>query len=45
MCVFDKMHVTSFLVHILQVRVVQGKEPAHFMSMFDGKMIIFSVSV
>ncbi|XP_061189061.1 advillin-like isoform X1 [Saccostrea echinata] len=26
----------------VQVRVVQGKEPAHFMSMFDGKMIIFS---
>lgn len=21
----------------VQVRVVQGKEPAHFMSMFDGK--------
>lgn len=29
----------------LQVRVVMGKEPQHFMSMFDGKMIIFSVSV
>ncbi|XP_045178411.2 villin-1-like isoform X2 [Mercenaria mercenaria] len=26
----------------VQVRVVQGKEPNHFMSMFDGKMIIFS---
>lgn len=26
----------------VQVRVVQGKEPQHFMSMFDGKMIIFS---
>ena len=34
-------------VHVLitlQIRVVQGKEPAHFMSMFEGKMIIFSVS-
>lgn len=26
----------------VQVRVVQGKEPQHFMAMFDGKMIIFS---
>ncbi|KAK3611747.1 hypothetical protein CHS0354_014091 [Potamilus streckersoni] len=25
----------------VQVRVVQGKEPDHFMSIFDGKMIIF----
>lgn len=25
----------------VQVRVVQGKEPVHFMSIFDGKMIIF----
>ncbi|KAK2155962.1 hypothetical protein LSH36_225g00031 [Paralvinella palmiformis] len=24
-----------------QVRVVQGKEPNHFMAMFDGKLIIF----
>ena len=23
---------------------MMGKEPQHFMSMFDGKMIIFSVS-
>jgi len=23
------------------VRVVQGKEPNHFMAMFDGKLIIF----
>ncbi|XP_052812817.1 advillin-like isoform X2 [Mya arenaria] len=26
----------------VQVRVVMGKEPQHFMAMFDGKMIIFS---
>ncbi|XP_021371999.1 villin-1-like isoform X2 [Mizuhopecten yessoensis] len=26
----------------VQVRVVQGKEPPHFMALFDGKMIIFS---
>ncbi|VDH98590.1 advillin [Mytilus galloprovincialis] len=25
----------------VQVRVVQGKEPVHFMAIFDGKMIIF----
>ncbi|XP_052079404.1 advillin-like isoform X1 [Mytilus californianus] len=25
----------------VQVRVVQGKEPIHFMAIFDGKMIIF----
>ena len=24
-----------------QVRIVQGKEPNHFMSMFGGKLIIF----
>jgi hypothetical protein len=30
---------------MLQVRVVQGKEPVHFMSIFDGKMIIFQVSL
>ncbi|KAJ8319925.1 hypothetical protein KUTeg_001512 [Tegillarca granosa] len=29
----------------VQVRVVQGKEPNHFMSLFDGKMIIFSVKL
>ncbi|XP_050417985.1 advillin isoform X1 [Patella vulgata] len=26
----------------VQVRVVQNKEPPHFMAMFDGKMIVFS---
>jgi len=26
----------------VQVRVVQGKEPPHFMAIFGGKMIIYS---
>ncbi|XP_033728883.1 villin-1-like isoform X2 [Pecten maximus] len=26
----------------VQIRVVQGREPPHFMAMFDGKMIVFS---
>ncbi|ESO94636.1 hypothetical protein LOTGIDRAFT_227360 [Lottia gigantea] len=26
----------------VQIRVVQNKEPPHFMSMFDGKMVVFS---
>lgn len=26
----------------VQVRVLQGKEPAHFMAIFGGKMIIFN---
>ena len=26
----------------IQVRVVQGKEPRHFIKMFGGKMIVFS---
>lgn len=26
----------------VQIRVTQGKEPPHFMALFDGKMIIFS---
>lgn len=29
---------------MFQIRVVQNKEPPHFMAMFDGKMVIFSVS-
>jgi hypothetical protein len=33
------------VIYMLQVRVVQGKEPVHFMSIFDGKMIIFQVSL
>jgi hypothetical protein len=27
----------------LQVRVVEGKEPIHFMAMFDGKITIYHV--
>ena len=26
----------------LQIRVVHGKEPKHFMAMFGGKLVIFS---
>ena len=26
----------------VQVRVVQGKEPPHFMAMFGGRMVIYS---
>ena len=26
----------------IQVRVVQGQEPRHFIKMFGGKMIVFS---
>ena len=26
----------------IQVRVVQGQEPRHFIKMFSGKMIVFS---
>ena len=26
----------------IQVRVVQGKEPRHFIKMFGGKMVVFS---
>ena len=26
----------------IQVRVVQGKEPRHFIKMFGGKMIVFT---
>ena len=25
----------------VQVRVVQGKEPAHFLAMFQGQMVVF----
>ena len=28
----------------LQVRVVERKEPAHFMSMFGGRIIIYQVA-
>ena len=27
----------------LQVRVIEGKEPNHFMSMFGGRIIIYQV--
>jgi hypothetical protein len=30
----------KFAGHAVQVRVVEGKEPAHFMAIFGGKMII-----
>jgi len=30
------------VVAVSQVRVVQGKEPNHFMAMFGGKLIIYS---
>lgn len=29
----------------LQVRVVEGKEPIHFMSIFEGRIIIYKVSL
>lgn len=29
----------------VQVRVVMGKEPKHFMSMFKGKLLIFEVGL
>lgn len=29
----------------VQVRVIQGKEPAHFLAMFGGKMIVFNGGV
>lgn len=29
----------------LQVRVVEGKEPTHLMSIFDGKIIIYQVGL
>ncbi|WAR10094.1 AVIL-like protein [Mya arenaria] len=32
----------NYIIYYWQVRVVMGKEPQHFMAMFDGKMIIFS---
>lgn len=28
----------------VQVRVVMGKEPKHFMAMFKGKLIVYEVS-
>jgi hypothetical protein len=39
---FRSLHLPSFsiLCSILQVRVVQGKEPVHFRSLFKGAMLI-----
>lgn len=29
----------------MQVRVTMGKEPAHLMAIFKGKMVVYAVSV
>ena len=35
------MHTDSMGGKPVQVRVTQGKEPAHFRQLFKGKMIVF----